>query len=201
MSDTKYDILGDRFGRLTVVQRLASDRNGNAVWLCECDCGNSTTATTAKMKTGRKVSCGCWRNRQNGHSRERLYVIWRGMMSRCNDPRHDHYMNYGGRGISVCEEWRSFLPFREWAIANGYTDEMSIDRIDNDGDYQPGNCRWVTQKAQCNNRSNNRRISYRGSTYTVTEFAEILNAPVYSIRNHLRAGWSVERMAEYHGGL
>lgn len=196
------DLIGQRFGKLVVIHRAdQNDKHKQAIWVCKCDCGNMTTAITAKLRNGSKVSCGCWRNRRNGESRTRLFVIWRNMLDRCSNPKRDNFVHYGGRGIRVCNAWHEFEAFKAWALANGYADSLSIDRIDGDGNYEPGNCRWVTQKEQMQNVSNNRHIYYMGKQYTVSQFADLLCVPTYTIRNHLRADWSPERMVQYHAGL
>lgn len=196
------DLTGQRFGRLVIIRRAdQNDKHNQAVWVCQCDCGKITTAITAKLKGGYKVSCGCWRNRRNGESRTRLFVIWRNMLDRCNNPKRDNYEHYGDKGVRVCSAWGDYETFKAWALSNGYRDNLSIDRIDSAGNYEPNNCRWVTQKEQMQNISSNRHISYMDKQYTVSQFADLLSVPTYTIRNHLRAGWTPERMVKYHAGI
>ena len=129
--------------------------------------------------------------------RTRLYVIWCHMIERCYNPHFVAFANYGGRGIQVCEEWRnSFVSFRAWAIPNGYNNKLTLDRIDNGGNYEPSNCKWSTTKEQCNNRRTNRLISYRGETKTMTQWAESIGMSANTFKRRLYAGWSVAKAIE-----
>lgn len=167
------DLTGQRFGRLVVISRAKENtRNGTTRWICKCDCGNMTTVTKTKLTCGLIVSCGCYRSRRNSESYTSLYRIWYNMHKRCEDPKRDHYDRYGGLGICVCAEWSDFFTFKLWAITHGYTDDLSIDRIDGDGNYETSNCQWITQKQQMQNISTNRHITFDGKTYTVPQFAD-----------------------------
>ena len=132
----------------------------------------------------------------HGGTGTRLHKIWLSMRERCNRRKHPYYKNYGGRGIVVCNEWDEFTAFREWAYENGYSDELTIDRIDNNGNYEPSNCRWVTVKEQQNNKRNNRRITYQGETYTLTQLAEKIGMNKTTLKERLNMGWSVEDAVE-----
>lgn len=149
------DLTGKRFGRLTVIEYLGKGR-----WLCACECGNRKAVSGPHLRSGATKSCGCLHSDQlkrsltkHGGSKTRLYRIWLGMRKRCSNENCRAYERYGARGIKVCEEWsESFEAFRAWSLANGYADDLSIDRIDNDCGYSPDNCRWATAMTQTHNR-------------------------------------------------
>lgn len=153
------DLTGQRFGRLTALGRVPS-RPGHTTWLWRCDCGREIAADAYNVKTGHTNSCGCLQrerarlaNTTHGQRHTRLYRIWVCMRNRCYSRSYHAFKHYGGRGIAVCEEWRdSFLAFHDWAMANGYRDDLTIDRIDTDGDYSPDNCRWATMAEQNENK-------------------------------------------------
>ena len=127
---------------------------------------------------------------------KRLHKIWESMHERCEYEKHPKYHNYGGRGISVCDEWSEYIPFAKWAFRNGYKDDLSIDRIDPDGMYGPHNCRWATPKEQANNKRTNRVVIYKGQEYTLTELAEKYGINKTTLRERLNLGWSVEDAVE-----
>lgn len=133
-------------------------------------------------------------NLQHGMSNNHLYRAWDSMKARCYRKTTGPYQRYGGRGITVCEEWRcNFIAFRDWALANGYAEGLSLDRIDPNGNYEPSNCRWVTMKAQQNNKRNNTKIEFNGETHTMSEWSDIVGIPFAVLHHRFQRGWSVEK--------
>jgi len=189
----KYDLTGQRFGKLTVTAP-ADIKNGKHYWLCICDCGKQTQVPTYRLTSGKTKSCGCLVKKHGKTRKERLYNIWVGMRQRCRDTHAKDYPRYGGRGISVCRQWDDYLSFRNWAYQNDYNDHLSIDRIDSDGHYCPENCRWVDTKAQNNNLRSNVRYEYNGQNMTLAEWAAALNIRYSLLVQRRRRGWSFERM-------
>lgn len=197
------DLRGKRFGRLVVIDKADCPdgmQKKRRYWKCLCDCGNEKIASTKLLKAGLTKSCGCLahdilieRNAKHGKFGSRIYNIWAGMKSRCLNENDPKYPIYGGRGIRICEEWKSFEPFYEWAKNGGYSDELSIDRIDVNGNYEPSNCRWATPAEQSNNKRCNRFISAYGKTMTVAEWAALLGVPAWRIYARLKRGWTDEQ--------
>lgn len=133
--------------------------------------------------------------KKHGMSNTRLYGIWRAMRHRCYNPKHASYKNYGAKGVCVCEEWKnSFLAFQEWALANGYSDTLTIDRIDSHKGYCPENCRWATYKEQNNNTSKNVFLSYGGETYTVKQWADKTGLSANMLYKRLYRGWDIPKI-------
>lgn len=198
------DLSGRRFGKLVVLYRTnEQDKGRHYIWYCKCDCGKNTRATSINLKSGNTKSCGCTHSICNnsgitqhiGYSKTRIYRIWRDIKYRTTHNCEWVNHNYSEKGIKMCAEWESnSLAFYEWAIKAGYSDGLSIDRIDNNGDYTPENCRWVDQKTQCRNKSTNRLITYNGETRPFCEWAEVLGINYATLyRRIFRLGWDIER--------
>lgn len=191
------DLTGQRFGRLTVIERAETTRHGDIRWLCKCDCGNNTTVFGSNLRKNHTSSCGCVHCesiRTHGESKTRLYRIWMLMKRRCYNPKDSRYNRYGARGIEVCHEWlERFETFRDWSLENGYHDDLTLDRKNNDGNYTPENCRWSTTKEQQNNTSRNRLITFNCETLTIPQWEERTGIKQCTIRSRIRRNWSVER--------
>lgn len=190
---------GDVYNRLTAVEFIGTTRRKQKLWLWKCSCGNDKLALAASVKCGNATSCGCYGAeqvaasvRKHGHRETPEYNVWCHIKSRCYNPKNEKYALYGGRGITVCDEWlnsfEAFLKDVGYRPRSGY----SIDRIDTNGNYEPGNCRWSTQKEQCNNRRNNSRLMFRGEVKTLAYVAETLKTDPSRIRYLLRAGYQMD---------
>lgn len=197
--------LGDTFGRLTV---LAFPKGSRA--LCICSCGSTKTVATHDLKSGHSRSCGClakdalrernilrWTTHGDSDNKHtvRLYRIWAGMKTRCDNPSCHNHNLYGGRGITVCTEWAtSYETFRDWAIRSGYTELLSIDRIDNSLGYFPDNCRWATRAIQSRNKRSNRFVVAFGETKCIQDWARDTrcNVPFTTLIRRINDGWDIE---------
>lgn len=176
-------MIGQKFGRLTVIERAPS-KNGRSRWTCKCDCGNIRTVISSNLLRGTSRSCGCYQRENMSKiktthggcaNKDPLYNVWTGMRKRCNSNTDPHYKDYGQRGICVCDEWKLFETFKEWATDSGYTPGRSIDRVDVNGNYCPENCRWATPAQQQNNRRSCLYYTHDGHTHTLKEWSRILN--------------------------
>lgn len=191
---------GDRFGRLTVIERDYQKSNHDTWWRCKCDCGNILSVRTSHLIHGKTKSCGCIRierivslNKKHGQSGKSIHNVWMTIIARCDNPRSSIYERYGGRSITYCKEWAEFSVFYEWALANGYKEGLTLDRINNDGNYEPNNCRWVDMKAQSRNRSNTLYVDFRGERASLSEFCERMGMPYNQVRQRIKKlNWSVE---------
>lgn len=199
MANHMIDLTGQRFGRLTAIATVGKTKNGNYLWECACDCGKHTVVASGGLRSGSIVSCGCYirditskRSKTHGESKTRLYKIWVLMKNRCYDQNATNYKDYGGRGISVCDEWRHSYPaFSAWAKQNGYADGLSIDRIDNRKGYSPENCRWVNAFVQGNNKRNNAVFTINGEAKTVTQWAREYGINPITVFSRLYKGMDI----------
>lgn len=185
------DLTGQRFGKLVVIKRVQS-RGKAARWLCECDCGKYKEIDSNHLRNGSTKSCGClvkeseW-NKKHGLSNSRIYNIWDGMKDRCLKKRTLGYKNYGGRGITICEEWaNSFSSFYNWSMSHGYKNNLSIERIDVNGGYEPSNCKWATPQEQANNKRNNIFIEYKNEKHTLAQWTKILGIKYNTLAKRLK---------------
>lgn len=196
------DLTGQRFGRLTAFCRedfVKKDGKKETAYLCKCDCGDVRKVLAYNLKNGHTESCGCLSLEKRTKARTthhktgtRIYRIWRGMKTRCENSNDYHYEYYGGRGINVCSEWQRFEPFYNWALANGYAKSLTLERIDNNGNYEPSNCRWATIKEQCNNRRTSRIITHNNVSHTLSEWAAIAKIKRGTLAYRIDNGWSID---------
>lgn len=198
------DISGQKFNSLTAIKPVRKYKSGNTIWLCECDCGNFCEVEGSILRRGKQISCGCYpsermkkmNTKHNGFG-TRLYEIWRQMHRRCYGKNTKAYKHYGGRGITICKEWHEYEMFRDWAMQNGYSESLTIDRIDVNDNYCPENCRWATAKEQANNKRNNRRVRFEDEIHTVSEWADIFGVKQTHLWGALsRNGWDIEELKE-----
>ena len=190
--------IGERFGRLVIVGMATKSKHGHTRWLCRCECGKTIEAFQYNLRSGASKSCGCVRPGPvtHGHTKggkvSRAYNSWASMINRCGTPSNKYFCNYGARGIKVCDRWReSFAAFLEDMGEPG--DDMTIERVDNNGNYEKDNCRWATRKEQNRNKRNNRMLTYQGRTQCVADWAEELALRPRTIWSRLRIGWTVDR--------
>jgi len=200
----KIDMVGHVYGRLTVLHEIGR-RDAGRMYLCVCVCGNFKSTAAAWLRSGNTTSCGCRVldgsiRRRHGMKNTKEYMIWKEMKRRCLNPNNPSYSRYGGRGIRLCERWHLFDNFIA-DMGRRPSAELSLDRIDNDGHYEPGNCRWATINEQARNRSNNRMISLDGSVTTLAELAEKSSVTPQHMRGRLRDGWPVDLAVSVPKGI
>lgn len=182
--------IGEKFGKLTVLSIDTQKPKGETWMICECECGNTKSIRLNSLRCGKSTSCGCAKgNNKHNKTNSRLYRIWNGMKNRCNNPNSKDFERYGGRGICINEEWNDdFTSFYEWAIDNGYEDNLTIDRINFDNNYSEENCRWVNIKTQDNNKSNNIIIEYNNEYLTLKQLSEKININYQTLFGRYRKG-------------
>lgn len=203
--------VGDKFGRWEVIgesRKSLLKGSYHLEWLCKCSCNKHTIAYVDEqnLKRGLSNSCGCLKSElssqrllKHGETDTRLYIIWVSMRERCYNLNSSYYKDYGGRGISIAKEWDEFLSFKEWALSHGYSDDLTIDRIDVNGNYEPSNCRWATILEQNNNKRNNIRIEYHGVIRTASEWGRELGIKSSEIRRLYHKGYSLEQIIRKKG--
>lgn len=193
-NNTKPCGVGEKFNKLTVLAECNKrDKHGNVVYKCLCDCGNIRYVTSHNLRYGDVKSCGCTNHdgKTHGKTYTRLYRIYCGMKGRCYTKSNISYPRYGKRGITICNEWlNDFMAFYNWAYKNGYNEDLQIDRIDVNGNYEPSNCRWVNRKCNCNNKRNNVLLTFKGKTMTMMEWSRELNLNYDLLRCRKKRGWS-----------
>lgn len=214
------DLTGQRFGRLVVIKRGQNTKGDNKpTWICQCDCGNIKTIRASGLKGGTS-SCGClMRERQieymhtrkgklasqykHGLSHSRINGIYRQIKGRCFRKTNPAFPKYGGRGITICDDWlgdNGFINFYNWSMDNGYADNLTLDRINTDGNYEPSNCRWADWIVQQNNRTNNINITHNGETHTLSEWARLKNIRYGILLKRYKRGWNPYEMLNYPKG-
>ena len=187
------DLTGKTFNRLTVIKRAEIEKK-EVYYLCKCTCGNEKIIRGKDLKYNKIKSCGCLnkektieRNTKHSLRHTRIYRIWLLMKNRCLNSKYHLFKNYGGRGITICNEWKNdFMSFYNWAMTNGYQDDLTIDRIDVNGNYEPSNCRWATRLQQQRNTTRLRKITYKNETHCISEWAEILGLEYNTLYHRFR---------------
>lgn len=197
------NLIGKRYGRLLVVKEEGKGYH-KRIWLCKCDCGNYKTYSTSVLNSGTIKSCGCYKKdiaiknfTKHNMYKTKIYYVYYGIKDRCYNKKAKAYKNYGDKGIKVCDEWLDgFINFYNWAIANGYKEGLTIDRIDSNGNYEPSNCRWVDRIIQNNNTNRNHYITYNGEAKTISEWARYLGMNRQTLQGRLRNGHSIKEAFE-----
>ena len=205
------DHTNEKYGRLKVLEFIER-KNHKSYWKCKCECGNEIIIPIIYLRTGDTKSCGCLRkeitsktSKNNSFVKNhRLYSIWIDIRRRCYNKNRNNYIYYGAKDIKVCQEWnKSFKNFQEWALNNGYKDNLTIDRINNNGNYEPKNCRWVTIFEQNNNVSSNHKILYKGKLYnSMSYFCREMKVDYNKFRQKIRQGYTVQEvLLKINGGV
>lgn len=207
----REDLTGKQFSRLSVL-RPAEDRvlkigKHLTMWECKCNCGNTVIVRSCDLKSGKVMSCGCYRKETTraihtthgatkGRKAKKLYSVWAGILARCNNPGSAEFQYYGGKGVTVCKGWENdYSAFEKWALTNGYEEGLSIDRIDVNGDYCPENCRWATDIEQANNKTTNKFLEAFGERHTIAEWARKLDVTYNSLYYSLsKNAWDLTKV-------
>lgn len=195
------DMGGQRYGAWTILDQAGNTPGGGALWSARCDCGTRRVVLGADVRKGKSTNCGC-KNvnrlgdlaRTHGEGKSRIYTCWQNMRRRCGNPNNVQYPDYGGRGISICPEWDDFAVFKSWAVASGYRDDLTIERIDVNGNYEPSNCTWADAEVQSNNRRFVRKMA-DGRPAPLVAKENGIPARVFNWRT--QNGWSIEEAATH----
>lgn len=201
------NLTGQKFGKLTVIERAEHIKGQKPRWRCVCCCDDKTEVIVYgyKLRRGSKKSCGCYAKEKareiktiHGLTNTRLFSIFTHMKQRCYNPKHTAYKDYGGRGIAICSQWldkeKGFINFYNWAMNNGYEEHLTIDRIDNNQGYSPQNCRWATMQEQNNNTRANHLLTYKKETHTIAQWAEIIGIKEVTLKARInKYGWTIEK--------
>jgi hypothetical protein len=208
------DMTGNKYGRLLVIKHVGSTLNGKTLlWEMQCDCGKVIVQQGGQVRNGKIVSCGCFQREasasrltKHGKSRTREYTIWNQMIARCYNQKNSRYYTHGGRGITVCDRWRNSVEafIEDMGLIPG--PKYSIDRINNDGNYEPENCRWATVEEQMNNKRTNRKMTYKGKTQTIAQWSREVGIRYATLLQRTRNGWTAEKALTtppdlYHSGI
>lgn len=201
------DLTGQRFGRLVALKYEGRTKSYQSRWLVLCDCGNQTIVLAGALKSKKTQSCGCLQRERTSKAktthglyhdqnrrRSKLNRVWCTMKERCQNPNSKSFKDYGGRGITICDEWQKYQPFFVWAMLHGYQEGLQIERMNNDGNYEPDNCRWATKKEQGKNKRNNITISFNGKTQILREWADELQVDRRLLEARVKRGWPPERI-------
>lgn len=200
MASNAIDLTGQKFNRLLAIERFKKPNRSEYYYKCVCDCGNITIVSGNALRKGKTKSCGCYMKKlasemfsTHRKSSTVLYKRWSGIKERCYSPNSTKYYRYGARGIKMCDEWKNdFIKFYDWSINNGFSENLTIDRIDVNGDYCPENCKWSNNIEQANNKTNSRFITYKGKTQTVAQWSRETGVAYDNIIARLRLGWDVD---------
>lgn len=191
------DLVGKKFGRLVVLERVENDKHGLVKWLCLCNCDNKKriVVLSCNLKSGHTKSCGCWKIEKmtkHGHHGDKIYSSWDSMIQRCTNPNNDRYNNYGGRGITICKRWLNFIDFNE-DMGKSWKPGLTIERKNNDLGYCKENCCWATRTEQNRNKRNNHLETFRGKAKCIAAWSEETGIPYHIIRWRINKGWPLER--------
>ncbi len=201
------DLSGKKFGKWTVLSLVKREKGERYFWLCRCECGTEKKVNASHLKRGASKSCGCLareklisRNYKHGHAisgkHSRLYTIWSHMVQRCTNPNVERYPQYGGRGIKVCDRWLNFENFIE-DMGESYKDNLSLERVDVNGNYELSNCKWIELQEQPKNKQNTVKLEYNGKTYSYQELSKLTGIKENTLRARIKyLGWSVEKAVE-----